>query len=72
MDVVGEALHPAKSHLLQLATTNGIDRSRALDTIQKIVDVASEFKSFAKDYQIRRTTVNDIARAIQDNCARMA
>lgn len=72
MDVVGEALHPAKSHLLQLATTNGIDRSRALDTIQKIVDVASEFKRLAKDYPIRRTTVNDIARAIQHNCARMA
>ena len=72
MDVEGEGLHPAKKHLLQLAGSNGIDRIKAQHAIEKIVEVALQFKKVAKSYPIRRATLSEISSAINENCARMA
>lgn len=72
MDVEGEGLHPAKKHLLQLATSNGIARTSAQEVIERIVAVALQFKNVAKNHPIRPATRNEITRAINENCGRMA
>lgn len=72
MDVEGEALSPTKSHLLKLASSNGIRASQAQAIVDRFVTVACQFKNVAKDYPIRKTTVSEIARAITANCNRMA
>lgn len=71
MDVEGEALSPAKPHLLKLASSNGIRPSRAQAIVDRVVTVARQFQNAAKDYPIRKTTVSEIARAITANCNRM-
>lgn len=72
MDIEGEARHPVKRHLLQLAQTNSLDATRAKGTIERTVAIALQFKRMAKDYAIRSATRAAIGKAIEASCARMA
>lgn len=71
MSVEGEAKAPARSHLIQLAQTNDLDKTWANDTIERTIAAAVEFRQTAKDYAIRPATRNEMARAINEICMRM-
>ncbi len=72
MDIEGEGRYPARKQLLQLAKINSLDRARAQETIEKMVEVALQFKKVVKDYPIRAATRSAIVKAIEANCKRMA
>lgn len=72
MDIQGEGLNPAKTHLFKLAMEDDSGRAWAENVIEKIVLVAARFNDLSQDYAVRKTPRTDIANAIRKNCARMA
>jgi serine/threonine-protein kinase HipA len=71
MDIQGEGKAPSQSHLLQLALTNSVKRSRALEILDRVTTVAGSFSAYAKDSPIRAKTVKDIEQKIAQNRLRM-
>lgn len=71
MDIEGEARHPSKTGLMRLATTNSLKASWASGTIERMALVAGDFKSCAKNYEIRPATRSKITKAIEENRKRM-
>lgn len=71
MAIEGEGRVPGKTNLMALATASGVDAAWAADALQRITAVAGRLKTLAKDYPIRAATRNKIAKAIEENRARM-
>ena len=71
MDIQGEGRAPGQSHLLQLALTNSLKRSRALEILDRISTVAGSFGAYAKDSPIRAKTLKAIEQKIAQNLLRM-
>ncbi len=67
MDIAGEAKAPRREDLMRLASLGGIPKVFADNTIDRIADVASQFKSIAGNYRIRKATVTDIAGIVATN-----
>jgi serine/threonine-protein kinase HipA len=67
MDVAGEAKAPRRADLMRLATLAGIPKAFAENAIDRILDVASQFKSLAGNYCIRKTTVTEMAGIVATN-----
>ena len=59
------------THLLQLALTNSLKRSRALEIFDRISAVAGSFSTYAKDSPIRAKTLKGIEQKIAQNLLRM-
>jgi serine/threonine-protein kinase HipA len=72
MDICGEGLAPSKKDLLKLADQGGVKKAVAEEVIQRIAQVAGDFKKEAKNFSIRKTTVATISGHIEENRARMA
>ena len=68
MDIEGEGRYPGRAQLLRLASSNGLDASRAADTIVRMVAVASQLATLAREHPIRPATRKRIAAAVADNC----
>ncbi|KND60929.1 hipa protein [Candidatus Burkholderia verschuerenii] len=71
MDICGEARAPAREQLLKLADRAGIAEKVAGESIDRIVDIASDLRRFADDLPIRPATLAAIEKAIRANQARM-
>lgn len=71
-DVCGEGRRITRAHLLALASQGGIDVAVATATIDRVVGQAVRFGELAPEHPIRRTTVRNIASAIEANRARLA
>jgi len=67
MDIAGEAKTPRRENLMRLASLAGIPKAFAENTIDRIADVASQFKAIAGNYRIRKTTVAEIAGIVATN-----
>jgi serine/threonine-protein kinase HipA len=67
MDIAGEAKTPRREDLMRLASLAGIPKAVAENTIDRIADAASQFKSIAGNYRIRKTTVTEIASIVATN-----
>jgi serine/threonine-protein kinase HipA len=72
MDICGEGLAPSKKDLLKLADQSGVKKTVAEEIIQRIAQVAGDFKKAAKDFPIRKPTVASIGEHIEANRSRMA
>lgn len=64
MDIAGEGRSPSQSHLLNLAQREGLDPRFALQTLERMGEVAQLFQSFAQDFPIRKATVKKIQQRI--------
>ncbi len=71
MDIQGEGRAPGQAHLLQLALTNSLKRSRALEILERMSTVAGSFAAYAKDSPIRAKTLKGIEQKIAQNLLRM-
>ncbi len=71
MDICGEARAPARDHLLELAKKTGISEKTAVQSIERIADVAKHFSDFVGDLPIRAGTLEVIERAVTFNRARV-
>jgi serine/threonine-protein kinase HipA len=71
MDICGEGLAPSKKDLLKLADQSGVKKAVAEEIIQRIAQVAGDFKKAAKDFAIRKPTVASIGDHIEANRSRM-
>ena len=71
MSIVGEGRAPTKTHLLELASRNGISAGQAKQVIERMAERAGRFSETASNYAIRKTTTQTIARAIELNRSRM-
>ena len=67
MDIAGEAKTSRRENLMRLASLAGIPKAFAENTIDRIADVASQFKAIAGNYRIRKTTVAEIAGIVATN-----
>lgn len=67
MDVVGHGKHITQAHLLTLASQGGVDKAWAASTIERLLDMAPEFKRLASDLPIRKATIKRIASRIDEN-----
>ena len=71
MDVGGEAHEPIRKNLLEVAKKNMISEKVAINLIEQILQVASNFDNFADEFSIRKNTLKDIKTAIRSNCDRL-
>ena len=71
MDIQGEGKAPDKAQLLQLAKTNSLKHSKAVEIIERISTVADTFGAYAKDSPIRSKTLKLIEQKIAQNLLRM-
>ena len=71
MSIVGEGRAPTKTHLLDLASRNGIGAGQAKHVIERMAACAGRFLEIAGNHAIRKTTTQTIARAIELNRTRM-
>lgn len=72
MDICGEARAPTRKHLLQLARAADIAERTAVQTIERISDVAEGFGDFIGDLRIRTETLKAIEKALKANRARLS
>ena len=71
MDISGEALVPARKHLLELAQKTGIAEKTAEHTIEQLGAVAERFDEFVDNLPIRTETLDIIEKAVNSNRARL-
>jgi serine/threonine-protein kinase HipA len=71
MDVCGEAAAVTHGHLLRLASEGGVAATDAEAVIDRIAEQANRFPQRAKDFAIRRATVQRMQTAIE-RCRRLA
>lgn len=67
MDVGGHGKHITLEHLLTLASHGGVDKGWATSAIERLLDVAPEFKLQASGLPIRKATIKRIASQIDEN-----
>jgi serine/threonine-protein kinase HipA len=72
MDICGEAREPTRQNLLALAKKGGIPEKTAIDSVERIADVATRFNEFTDEFPIRKATIREIGAAVSANQARMA
>ncbi|SAL85150.1 HipA domain-containing protein [Caballeronia arvi] len=72
IDVCGEARAPARDQLMKLASMTGIAASTASQSIERIATVASGFRSFADDFPVEPTTLDEMETIVFANQSRMA
>ena len=68
MDVCGQAQRIGRDHLLALAKQGGVSDTRASETIERMSEQVTGFKSRAKAFAIRKATVDRLTQVI-DACA---
>jgi serine/threonine-protein kinase HipA len=71
LDICGEALAPARAHLLKLADMAGLRLAPAARIIERITQVAGRLSAIASQYPISVATVNELVKAVEGNRARM-
>lgn len=71
MDICGEAREPARCHMLKLARNSGVSEKIAARIIDRVTEIAGNFKSFAEDLPIRKATLKQIELAIETNRNRL-
>ncbi|ERL55212.1 HIPA protein [Psychrobacter aquaticus CMS 56] len=72
MAVAGEACHPTRSDLLNLAKLADIKQNKAQAMIEQVASVAENFLSVINNYDIEKELANQVAYDIQANINRMA
>ncbi len=71
LDICGEAMAPARAHLMKLADMTGIHAAPATRIIDQIADVAGHLAARAAQYPISAATVSELVRVVEGNRARM-
>ena len=71
MDICGEGRSPGRAHLLKLGEQGGLDTTSCEEILNQTQTVATQFKGEAKDWPIRKATIQKIDRAIQVNLKRL-
>lgn len=71
MDVCGEAGKISRSAILELAHRADIRESRAIETIDRMAEVAGRLSTVSRDYPVRKATLREITKAVEANRARM-
>jgi serine/threonine-protein kinase HipA len=71
MDICGEARAPARAHLMKLASLTEVPERTAKETIERIADVASRFRSFADDLPVEPESLDAMEKVVRANQARM-
>lgn len=72
MDICGEAREPTRKNLLELAKRGGIPEKIAIDSVERIAEVATRFNEFIDEFPIRKATIEEIKAALSSNQGRMA
>lgn len=72
MDICGEAREPSRQHLLELAKNGGIPEKVAIDSVERIAEVATRFNDFTDEFPIRKGTLKEIEAAVNLNRDRLA
>ncbi len=71
MDVCGEARHPNRHHLLELAKKTGIKNKVATATIDRIVIASGSLRNLVGALPIREKTLKMIENTVTENCKRL-
>lgn len=71
MDICGEAREPSRQHLLELAKKGGLTEKVAVDSVERIAEVATRFNDFADEFPIRKGTLKQIEAALNRNRDRL-
>lgn len=71
MDIDGEAMAPKRADLLRMAAKAGVTKVLAERTLDRIAEVASQFKTLASGYHIRNATLAEMASHVISNQARL-
>ncbi len=72
MDVCGEAKHPTKSHLLELAKLADIKHTKANDIIDMVVSSAETMLDTLDDYPLQLQLSKTVKKLVQKNIKRMS
>jgi serine/threonine-protein kinase HipA len=71
MDICGEGREPGRAHFSMLAEKAGIHSRDFVEIVDEVVVTAQQFKSEAKNWPIRSSTINTIYQAIHANSIRL-
>lgn len=71
MDIVGEGREPTQTHLLKLATRNGLSSTWAKQVIERMAEQAGNFSKLARNHAIRKKTEQVITKTIEASRKRM-
>ncbi len=72
MDICGEAREPTRQHFLELSKKGGIPEKLAIDSVERIAEVAGRFNDFTDEFPIRKGTLKQIETALNLNRDRLA
>lgn len=71
MDICGEAREPKRQNLLELAKKGGIPEKIAIESVERIAEVATRFNEFTDEFPIRKATIKEIKAAVSLNQGRI-
>lgn len=71
MDICGEGLMPKRSDLINLSEKAGLNLTKSNQVITEVSHVANQFKTYAKNWPIRKKTVDMIQLIIQKHLKNM-
>ena len=71
LDIVGEARHPTRAHLLRLAADNAVPKAFAAACIEQIADAAAQWAPLAAHAPVRASSRKEIATQLEANRSRM-
>jgi serine/threonine-protein kinase HipA len=72
MDVCGEGLNIQRSHLMQLAKTGGLDEHWVGQRLEGMLAVVDRWTDLIGEFDIRRSTAQNILQAVQKQRSRLA
>ncbi len=60
MDVVGEALDPTRSHMLEVAERVGLNQEQAARSIEEVRGAVAQWPLFARELELPRAVADDV------------